>query len=146
MQERVADTMEVQHYDIRRPIEEGGGFEVRYWSPVNSPVIDGDGELLCIIHEVEDVTDRIRAEKVLESARVREEVFEEQERIANALRDLRDPAPVRQRVVPGRRAEHESSPGLASEIAGVIEDIDAMIAEIRSKVFERSRSRDPPSA
>ena len=30
---RVPDTMAVQKYDIRRPASEGGGFEVRYWSP-----------------------------------------------------------------------------------------------------------------
>src|SRR4029077_13039882 len=35
---RVADTMAVQKYDIQRPAEQGGGFEVRYWSPLNSPV------------------------------------------------------------------------------------------------------------
>src|SRR5688572_22827970 len=29
------DAMAVQKYDIRRPAEEGGGFEERYWSPVN---------------------------------------------------------------------------------------------------------------
>ena len=32
---RVPDTMAVQKYDIRRPEAEGGGFEVRYWSPLN---------------------------------------------------------------------------------------------------------------
>ena len=30
------DTMAVQKYDIRRPESEGGGFEVRYWSPRNT--------------------------------------------------------------------------------------------------------------
>ncbi len=33
---RRADKMAVQKYDIRKPEEEGGGFEVRYWSPVNT--------------------------------------------------------------------------------------------------------------
>src|SRR5918997_6674516 len=52
----VPDTMAVQKYDIRRPAEEGGGFEVRYWSPRNSPVLGDDGRLRYIIHRVEDVT------------------------------------------------------------------------------------------
>jgi PAS domain-containing protein len=30
------DRMAVQKYDIRRPEGEGGGFEERYWSPLNS--------------------------------------------------------------------------------------------------------------
>src|SRR5437588_9351606 len=41
----VADAMGVQKYDIRRPAEEGGGFEVRYWSPANSPVLDERNEV-----------------------------------------------------------------------------------------------------
>src|SRR5688572_21404426 len=37
---KTADTMPLQKYDIRRSDEEGGGFEERYWSPMNSPVLD----------------------------------------------------------------------------------------------------------
>ncbi|HYE77282.1 MAG TPA: hybrid sensor histidine kinase/response regulator, partial [bacterium] len=55
---RAPHTMAVQKYDIRRPESEGGGFEERYWSPVNSPVLV-DGEVAYIIHRVEDVTDFI---------------------------------------------------------------------------------------
>src|SRR5713101_7583851 len=36
---RRADTMAVQKYEIRRSQSEGGGFEERAWSPVNSPVL-----------------------------------------------------------------------------------------------------------
>lgn len=55
-----ADTMLVQKYDIRKPAEEGGGFEARYWSPLNTPVAGVDGQLLYIIHRVEDVTEFVR--------------------------------------------------------------------------------------
>jgi hypothetical protein len=34
---RAPDAMPVQKYDIRRPESEGGGFEERFWSPVNTP-------------------------------------------------------------------------------------------------------------
>jgi PAS domain S-box-containing protein len=54
---RRPDTMAVQKYDIR---DERGGFEVRYWSPLNSPVLDERGELAYIIHRVEDVTEFVR--------------------------------------------------------------------------------------
>ena len=57
---RAPDTMAVQKYDIRRPESEGGGFEERYWSPVNSPVLGADGKVAYIIHRVEDVTEFIR--------------------------------------------------------------------------------------
>lgn len=53
----VTDTMALQKYDIRRPDAEGGAFEERFWSPVNSPVIGADGALRYIIHRVEDVTE-----------------------------------------------------------------------------------------
>src|SRR5918998_3792929 len=54
---RQPDRMSVQKYDIRRPEAEGGGFEERYWSPLNKPVLDAEGKVQYIIHWVEDVTD-----------------------------------------------------------------------------------------
>jgi len=54
------DAMAVQKYDIRRPESEGGEFEERFWSPVNTPVFAADGSLTYIIHRVEDVTDFVR--------------------------------------------------------------------------------------
>jgi PAS domain S-box-containing protein len=59
---RRPDKMPPQKYDIARPVSEGGGFEVRYWSPLNTPVIDDAGELRWIIHRVEDITELVRAE------------------------------------------------------------------------------------
>jgi PAS domain S-box-containing protein len=53
---RTPDIMTIQKYDIRRP---DGHFEERYWAPVNTPVLDSEGELLYIINRVEDVTDYI---------------------------------------------------------------------------------------
>jgi signal transduction histidine kinase len=63
---RIADTMAVQKYDIQKPTSEGGGFEVRYWSPVNSPVFE-NGELQYIIHRVEDVTEFVRLQELGET-------------------------------------------------------------------------------
>ena len=60
LQNHVADTMAVQKYDIRKPQSEGGEFEERYWSPVNSPVFGPDQQIAYIIHRVEDVTEFIR--------------------------------------------------------------------------------------
>ncbi len=60
VQNRVPDAMAVQKYDIPLPESEGGGFEERYWSPLNSPVVDQSKELIYIIHRVEDVTEFVR--------------------------------------------------------------------------------------
>jgi PAS domain S-box-containing protein len=54
------DTMAVQKYDVRRPPEEGGAFEERYWTVINSPVLHADGRVRYIIHKAEDVTEFIR--------------------------------------------------------------------------------------
>ncbi len=56
MTHRAPDAMAVQRYPIPRPETEGGGFEQRYWSVVNTPLIDDDGSISCIFHEAEDVT------------------------------------------------------------------------------------------
>ena len=69
LREKVADTMAVQKYDIRRPESEGGGFEERFWSPVNTPVLDAGGQMRYIIHRVEDVTEFVRLKQ--EAARGR---------------------------------------------------------------------------
>ena len=55
------DVMAVQHHPVRRPATEGGQFEERWWSPVNSPVTGPTGEIAYIIHRVEDVTPFIRS-------------------------------------------------------------------------------------
>ena len=63
LRDGVPDTMAVQKYDIRRPESEGGGFEERYWSPVNSPVLGPDGQIAYIIHRVEDVTEFVHLQR-----------------------------------------------------------------------------------
>ena len=67
-QNLVADAMAVQKYDIRLPASEGGGFEVKYWSPLNSPVLGPDGSLAYIIHRVEDVTELQEVNRKLRQA------------------------------------------------------------------------------
>lgn len=57
LQSRAPDTMAVQKYDIPQPAAMGGGFEERYWSPVNAPVLEQSGNVCWIVHRVEDVTE-----------------------------------------------------------------------------------------
>src|SRR5579862_8266903 len=83
LREKVSDTMALQKYDIRKPESEGGGFEERYWSPVNSPVFGTGQEIAYIIHRVEDVTEFVRLkqqgakqERLTEDLRIRAEHME----------------------------------------------------------------------
>jgi PAS domain S-box-containing protein len=66
---REPDAMAFQRYDIRKP---DGEWEARYWSPLNTPVLDERGRLQCIMHRVEDVTEfvllRAQAEHAQEEA------------------------------------------------------------------------------
>lgn len=56
----VPDAMAVQKYNVRRPESEGGDFEERWWSPLNTPVLDAQGQVSYLIHRVEDVTEFVR--------------------------------------------------------------------------------------
>jgi signal transduction histidine kinase/CheY-like chemotaxis protein len=99
--DRVPDTMAVQKYDIRRPESQGGGYEVRYWSPLNSPVLGADGNLAYIIHRVEDVTEfvrltqretarqRLAADLQQDNARMEAEILRRSKELQEANRRLR---------------------------------------------------------
>lgn len=66
LKNKAPDDMAIQKYDI--PLPSGEGFEERHWSPLNTPVIGPLGDLLYIIHRVEDVTDLVK----LKSERIKQ--------------------------------------------------------------------------
>jgi diguanylate cyclase (GGDEF)-like protein/PAS domain S-box-containing protein len=82
----VAEAMPKQKFDIQRSESEGGGFEVRYWSLFNSPVLDRDGSVAFLIQRVADITDSVCLEELAErqarTLRYRDEQFEAAQRIA----------------------------------------------------------------
>src|SRR5579859_505687 len=92
LQTRRADTMPVQKYDIRGP---DGEFEVRYWSPKNQPILSASGEVMYILHRVEDVTELVRANELGDELRGRthemeRDVVQRSHELAQAVRELRD--------------------------------------------------------
>ena len=73
---RRPDTMPLQKYDVERP--GGGGFEERYWKPINTPVLDAAGEVEWIIHRAEDVTEAtLAARSKAESEALLSAVFQQ---------------------------------------------------------------------
>jgi PAS domain-containing protein len=50
--------MAVQRYDIRNP---AGEFIERHWLPINSPIKNKAGNLVFLLHHVENVTDQVTA-------------------------------------------------------------------------------------
>lgn len=52
------DYLDVLRYDIPKPAAQGGGFDIRYWEAVHTPVLNAEGEVECIIQRTNDVTER----------------------------------------------------------------------------------------
>ncbi len=93
LKNKVSDTMAVQKYDIRRPDSQGGGFEERYWSPVNSPVFErGSKKIIYIIHRAEDVTEFIRLKNLGDekSKRMEADIFLRNQELQVANQKLRE--------------------------------------------------------
>ena len=89
---RQPDTMPVQQYDIRGA---DGAYETKYWSPKNIPVLSQTGDVLYLLHRVEDVTELVRASELGEELRGRthameREVISRSHELAVALGTLRD--------------------------------------------------------
>ena len=57
---KITDVMNIQRYPVPAP---DGTFHEHYWLPLNKPVFDQAGQLLYIIHRVEDVTDLLTQAK-----------------------------------------------------------------------------------
>ncbi|MFN8300416.1 MAG: ATP-binding protein [Chitinophagales bacterium] len=92
------DAMAVQKYDIQKPESEGGGWEVRYWSVVNVPVLNAAGEVEYILHKAEDVTEFMRlkgkeaeAEELQgRAAQMELEVYNRAQQLQQANQQLRE--------------------------------------------------------
>lgn len=133
---RVPDTMAVQKYDIRRPESEGGGFEERYWSPVNSPVLGVNGEVTYIIHRVEDVTEFVRLKQVgreqhriteelrTRAAEMETEIFRRAQQIQGVNNQLRTELDARKRAEESLRESEERFRAVAETAADAIVSAD----------------------
>ncbi|GHA66816.1 PAS domain-containing protein [Pontibacter akesuensis] len=60
LEHRQEHHMAILRYDIPRP---QGGFEERYWSPVNRPILDTAGNMRYILHEAKDITAQVLSEQ-----------------------------------------------------------------------------------
>jgi signal transduction histidine kinase/HAMP domain-containing protein len=94
-QNGMPDVMPIQKYDVRRP---DGIFEEHYWSPINSPVLGADRQILYIIHRVEEVTEFVRkmsqpaagntAELRVRMERMEAEIFRSSQQVQAANQQL----------------------------------------------------------
>jgi len=54
VREKVGHAMPVTRYDVA---DEHGVFQERHWRPINEPVLDEAGDVVYVIHGVEEVAD-----------------------------------------------------------------------------------------
>lgn len=95
LQTHQPDTIGLQRHDVRRPEAEGGGFEERYWSAVNYPLLNPDGSLTYIMHRVENVTEFVQlkqqgAEQSRLTDILREQAFKLEADIYSRSREMAD--------------------------------------------------------
>ncbi|WP_409477720.1 ATP-binding protein [Pseudobdellovibrio sp. HCB154] len=87
-----ADSMAVQKYPIRLA---NGEWETRYWSPINTPIVNDKNEVIYIIHQVEDVTEFMnlkadRSELLTKTDQMEAEIMRRAQDIQEANKQLRD--------------------------------------------------------
>jgi len=110
---RRADSMAVQKYDIPVSDNPADGFEERYWSPVNTPVLDDRGEVVWIIHRVEDVTGLVARDRANVE---RERLAVEQQRVIDRLRRANIELAQSQTALRASEARFRAAIGAVSDI------------------------------
>lgn len=114
-----AHQMKLQRYDVPRSKALGGGFEKKYWKPVNTPVLDESGEVQYIIHKVSDVTKHISDQQHIQNLTDREQAaLAEASWQQNRLFDFFMQAPVAIGVFEGEDLMIELVNPLMCEIMG----------------------------
>lgn len=152
LRERAPNAMAVQKYDIRRPDAEGGTYEERFWSPINSPVLGTDNELRYIIHRVEDVTEFVRLKQQDDQQRhateelrkranqMEADVFLRSQQVQNALEELSNANQSLQTQIRERIAAEQRVKAIAEELHRVNQCLEARDASRTSELENANRA------
>lgn len=132
------DKMRVQKYDIKRPKDLGGGFEERYWDPTNTPLLDRNGRVWCLVHQVADVTDlvertRERDHSEAANSELRWERGEREKFVSLLTHDLRTPLSIAQlslELIKRSLGDPAKVLAFANRIGGNLGRIDRMITNL----------------
>lgn len=82
------EAMAVQRYDVP---DGQGGFETRWWSPRNTPILDADGTVAYIHHEAVDITEYVlqRQERDETTAHLEQDILRRSAELRDANERLR---------------------------------------------------------
>ena len=134
---RRPDAMAVQKYDVRRPAAEGGAFETRWWSPLNTPVLDADGRVAWIIHRVEDVTEFVRMREREHASLERSAVLAD-----TAGRMEAEVMARAQQIQETNRRLRDLQSELEDRVAARTSELQRANADLRAEVAERRRAEE----
>lgn len=81
---REPDVMPAFQYDI--PATDEAGFEQRFWEPINTPVLDADGNVAYVVNWIDDVTALEESTRI--QAQVRAQNAELEARVAERTKEL----------------------------------------------------------
>ncbi len=82
---KTPDILPAVKYDIPKPESEGGGFEVKYWQGINSPVLDEKNNVKYVILRTEDVTENKTLTSRLEYEKKALKLVEDSEKRYNMM-------------------------------------------------------------
>ena len=154
---RTSDAMAMDKYNIRCPESEGGRFEERFWSPVNSAVLGERGEILYIIHRVEDVTEfaRLKQQRLEQHQftlglrnrvdQIEAEVFLRAQELHDANRQLRDANEELSRKDEGRERIEAALRKASNEFDVRVQErsaaeLETAVSNLRNELVARKRA------
>ncbi|MDP9406856.1 MAG: SpoIIE family protein phosphatase [Actinomycetota bacterium] len=134
-------TMAIQKYDIPMP---DGGFEERYWSPRNVPILDDEGRVVLLLHRSDDITDYIRDRDT--ARREAASGAQWRERAERVEADLFDRARELESLNAELRRTSERERRTARWLAGLASTVSALAAaETLDEVFARLSTHARPA-
>jgi PAS domain S-box-containing protein len=138
---QAADPMGVQKYDIPRR-DGSGGFELKYWSPVNAPVLGPDGTVTLIVHRVQDVTDYVLLAERSSRHAAQVQMTEARAAVAEAeiLRRANETREVNRQIRQANEALRQTETRLEAALAAG--RLGAWEVDLATAAFERSSLHD----
>ncbi|MDX5417807.1 MAG: PAS domain-containing protein [Hymenobacteraceae bacterium] len=83
LQHKKPHQMALQRYDVQIP-SQTGDFMERYWLPLNTPILDDEGNIQYILHKVVDITEQVLTQEKLDQSEHLVEILSGKQKITKA--------------------------------------------------------------